>query len=375
MLREDYMKICHITTVHPRYDVRIFWKECLSVARAGNEVFLIVNDNEDDEVINGVKILSIKSPFKNRMSRILSRGAKRRICKKAKNLKADIYHFHDPELLGLGVKLKKSGFCVIYDSHEDVPRQILAKEWIPSFLRGILSGLFELYENRCARKYDAIIVPTPYIKERFQKVNNSVWEVCNFPSTEEINYSGENYSNSNPGCYVGDLSNTRGLRQIAEATNKVGLSLNICGTFHSKGLKQEILGQFGNVKHLGFLGRADIAEILCNSSMGFVTLLNTPNDAMSYPIKLFEYMAAGIPVIASNFPIYKDLVEGHNCGICVDPLDIDAICYAINKIRNNKEYADELRNNGHKAIIEKFNWENQAKKLIECYNSCRFQSI
>ncbi|NLX02829.1 MAG: glycosyltransferase family 4 protein, partial [Syntrophomonadaceae bacterium] len=155
------MKICHITTVHPRYDVRIFWKECLSVARAGNEVFLIVNDNEDDEVINGVKILSIKSPFKNRMSRILSRGAKRRICKKAKNLKADIYHFHDPELLGLGVKLKKSGFCVIYDSHEDVPRQILAKEWIPSFLRGILSGLFELYENRCARKYDAIIVPTP----------------------------------------------------------------------------------------------------------------------------------------------------------------------------------------------------------------------
>lgn len=362
------MRICHITTVHSRYDTRIFWKECLSAAQAGNEIFLIVNDGKDDEVFKGVKIISVKSPSKNRVSRILSRVAQKKIYKIAKDLKADIYHFHDPELLGLGVKLKKNRFCVMYDAHEDVPRQILTKEWIPPFLRGLVSRLFELYENRCARKYDAIIVPIPYLKERFQKLNSSVWEICNFP-TEEIEYSGENYSNSNPGCYVGDLTNTRGLRQIAEATYKAELELNLCGTFLSKGLKQEILSQFDNVKYLGFLARDEIAQILCNSSMGFVTLLNTPNDAMAYPIKLFEYMAAGIPVIASNFPVYKDIVEGHNCGICVDPLDIDAIYDAINKIRNDKEYADELRNNGYKAITEKFNWENQAEKLIDCYNS------
>lgn len=108
------MKICHITTVHPRYDIRIFWKQCVSIARAGHEVILIVNDDQDDEEINGVKILSIKSPSTSRLSRILSKVAKNRAFKKAKDLEADIYHFHDPELLSLGIKLKKTRFprCV-----------------------------------------------------------------------------------------------------------------------------------------------------------------------------------------------------------------------------------------------------------------------
>lgn len=363
------MKICHITTVHSRYDIRIFWKECMASAGAGNEVILIVNDNQDDEDINGVKILSIKNPSTNRITRILSRVAKVKVFTKAKDLRADIYHFHDPELLGLGVKLKKQGFHVIYDSHEDVPRQILTKGWIPRFLRRIASVIFEIYEKNCAKKFDAIVVPTPYIKEKFKRWNDSVWEVCNFPSTDDIKYSGEGYSNCNPGCYVGGLSNTRGIRQICEATHKMGLSLNLCGEFQSKGLKQEILGKFKNVNYLGILGRTGISEVLCNSSMGFVTLLDTPNDSMSYPIKLFEYMAAGIPVISSNFPVYRGIVEVYNCGICVDPLDVDAICDAIDRIRNNRAYSDELRNNGHKAVIEKFNWNTQAEKLLKCYGS------
>ncbi|NLW44483.1 MAG: glycosyltransferase family 4 protein [Syntrophomonadaceae bacterium] len=363
------MKICHITTVHPRYDIRIFWKECISAARAGNEVILIVNDGMDDEEINGVKILSLKSKAKNRLSRIFSISVKRKAYKKAIELKADIYHFHDPELLGLGKKLKKQGFRVIYDSHEDTPRQILAKEWMPRFARKVVSMLFERYENRCVRMYDAIIVPTPHLKERFSRLHNSVWEVCNFPSLEDISYSGERYSNSNPGCYIGELTYTRGIRQIAEATHKVGIRLNLCGVFHSKGLERELSEKYDNIQYMGFLGRKEISRVLSTSSMGFVTLFDTPNDANSYPIKLFEYMAAGIPVVASDFPVYKEVVEGNNCGICVDPRNIDAICAAINKIRDNKAYADELRNNGYRAVVERYNWESQAEVLMECYNS------
>ena len=364
------MKICHITTVHERYDIRIFWKECISAAKAGNQVFLIVNDDLDDEEVGGVKLFTIKSPSTNRISRILSKQTKKKAYERAIDMDADIYHFHDPELLSVGTKLKKQGLCVIYDSHEDVPRQILGKEWIPSFIRPLISRVYEQYENRCARKFDCIIAPTPHIKERFEKLNNSVWEICNFPSFEDIKYSGENYSNDNPGCYVGGLSNNRGIKQIAEATDKVGLRLNLCGKFESIGLKQELLNNYKDVEHLGVLGRNDISEVLCNSSMGFVTLLNTPNDAMAYPIKLFEYMAAGIPVIASKFPVYKEIVDGNNCGICVDPMDIGQICDAINKIKSDKEYADILRRNGYKAIIEKYNWESQAAKLIRCYNNC-----
>ena len=361
------MKICHITTVHPRYDIRIFWKECVSIAKEGNEVILIVNDDQDDEEVNGIKILSVKSPSANRLSRILSVRAKRLAYKKAMDLNADIYHFHDPELLGLGFKLKKQGCCVIYDTHEDVPRQILAKEWIPLFMRRIVSIIFELYENRCVKKYDAIIVPTPHIKERFKHLNKSVWEVCNFPSIEEIIYSGENYSNCNPACYVGDLSNNRGIRQIAEATNKAGLDLNLCGKFQSVGLGQEILEEYNNVKYLGFLGRREISEILSNSSMGFVTLLYTYSYSMSYPIKLFEYMAAGIPVISSNFPVFKEIVEKNDCGICVDPTDIQAIMEAVTYLVEHPAEARGIGKNGRRAVEEKFNWGKEEKKLLELY--------
>lgn len=364
------MKVCHITTVHSRYDIRIFRKECVSAARAGNDMNIIVNDDLEDEEIDGVKIFSINSPFTNRISRILSRTAKNKAFQKALDLKADIYHFHDPELLSLGNKLKKNGLCVVYDSHEDIPRQILAKEWIPYFIRKIVSRLFELYENYSAKKYDAIIVPTPHIKERFDKLNKSVWEICNFPSLEEIRYSGEKYSNSNPTCYVGDLSNTRGIRQIAEATHKSGVKLNLCGKFYSVGLERDLLDKYDNIDYLGYLDRTEISNVLSNASLGFVTLLNTPNDAMSYPIKLFEYMAAGIPVISSDFPVYKEIVEGHGCGICVNPLDIEAISEAIDKIVNDKEYSQMLHQNGYKAIKEKYNWENQANKLIEAYKNC-----
>ena len=105
------MKICHITTAHSRYDIRIFWKECVSAARAGNEVFIIVNDDMDDEEINGITILSIKSMAKNRLTRLLSVNVKRKAYKKAIEVKADIYHFHDPELLGVG-KNKNKGFTL-----------------------------------------------------------------------------------------------------------------------------------------------------------------------------------------------------------------------------------------------------------------------
>ena len=344
------MKICHITTVHPRYDVRIFWKECVSIAKAGNEVILIVNDNLGEEVINGVKIVSINSTYTNRLTRILSRALKQRTFKKAKETDADIFHFHDPELLGVGIKLVKYGSCVIYDSHEDVPRQILAKEWMPAFIRKIVSKLFEIYENKCTRKFNAIIVPTPHIKDRFLKLNNNVCEICNYPSVDEITYSGQNYSISNPDCTVGNLSNTRGKRQFAKITNK------------------NIILNYKNCKDWGYISRNDISNILCNSSIGFVTLLDTPNDSLSYPIKLFEYMAAGIPVISSNFPVYKELVEGNNCGLCIDPLDVDEMCTAIEQIRRDIGYANKLRENGRKAIVERYNWESQSERLLACYS-------
>lgn len=361
------MIICHITTVHPRYDIRIFSKECISLANKGNKVHLIVNDENRDEIIDGVNISSINKPFKNKFDRIVSRASRKKAFLLAKSFQADIYHIHDPELLGLGIKMKKRGYKVIYDAHEDTPRQILTKEWIPKFIRPTFSKVFEIYENWCLKHFDAVITTTPYLKKRFEKYNKFVWEVCNFPSLKDIEFSGDRYSVLNPACYVGDLSYTRGLLEISKATNIINLKLQVCGTFLSKGLKEAIYSKYNNVDYLGYLNRVEISELLIGSSVGFVTLHNTPNDYMAYPIKMFEYMAAGIPVIASNFPQYKTIIEENECGVCVNPLDVKEISTAIMSIISDEKFANKLRNNGYKAILEKYNWEKESENLFECY--------
>jgi glycosyltransferase involved in cell wall biosynthesis len=332
-------------------------------------VTLLVNDEFGDEINNGVRILSLRHPRRNRIARALSLGVRKEVLKKARDLRADIYHIHDPELLGLGYQLKKSGCVVVYDSHEDVPRQIMTKEWLPKFARPIVSRLFELYENRLVRCFNAVIVPTPHIRTRFRVITRRVWEVCNFPALDEIVYSEQQYSNLNPACYVGDLSVNRGILQIAEATKRAGVELYLCGEFTSEQLKTELLSKYEHVRHFGILNRVEVARFLVGASMGFVTLHNTSSYAAAYPIKMFEYMAAGIPVIASNFPVYKAIVEGSNCGICVDPLDVDAIADAVKLIRSDRVLADRFRSNGRKAVTKKYSWESQASKLLDCYYS------
>lgn len=358
-------KICHVTSAHKRYDVRIFHKECKSLAKYGFDVTLLVNDNIEDELIDGVNIKSTRFNSKNRYERMVV--SQKLIKKKAIEIDADIYHFHDPELLPLGIKLLKKGKKIIYDSHEDVPRQILAKDWIPLFLRKPISFIFERYENMLTKKITAIVVTTPHIFNRFNKINKNTCQICNFPLLNEfIKYPDRDFS-SNSGCYVGGISNNRGIRQIAASAKKSNLKLNLCGKFESVELENEIVNSYENISYLGFLDRDGISNILHNSTIGFVTLLPTPNHLNSYPIKMFEYMAAGIPVIASNFKLWSEIIEEIRCGLCVDPNNVDEISKAIKYIMDNPEEARTMGENGRKAVLDKYNWCTQEEILLQLY--------
>ncbi|WZL81010.1 glycosyltransferase family 4 protein [Vallitaleaceae bacterium 9-2] len=358
-------KVCHITSVHSRYDIRIFEKECVSLVRAGYDVTLLVNDINENEIRKGVKIESINFTTKNRISRILL--SEKIFLKRALNVDADIYHFHDPELLPLGYKLKKIGKFVIYDSHEDVPRQILAKNWIPLIIRKPISFLYEKYENSIVKHLGAVVTPTPLISSRFSKINKKTVEVSNFPLLEEFNIH-ENLSKKNVACYVGGITKNRGIFQIADAMKNKDIELILCGNFESEELKSEILNNYSNIRYLGVVDRKKIAEVISESLFGFVTLLPTPNHINSYPIKMFEYMAGGIPVVASDFPLWKSIVESNDCGICVDPNDTNEISTAIDTLMENEKKCNQMGNNGRKIVLEKYNWGIEKEKLYKIYS-------
>ena len=122
------------------------------------------------------------------------------------------------------------------------------------------------------------------------------------------------------------------------------------------------------INELGFVDRNTTAEIMARSKAGIVTFLPVPNHVDAQPNKMFEYMSAGIPVIGSNFPLWKEIIEGNHCGICVNPKNAKEIADAINYIMEHDREAAQMGENGKQAVKNKYNWKVEEKKLVELYN-------
>lgn len=359
-------KICHLTSVHPRIDTRIFHKQCKTLLNAGYDVSLVVQ-NDRDEVIDGIQILAIDTP-KNRIERMTR--TTRQVYRRAMECDADIYHFHDPELIPVGLKLKRKGNKVIYDVHEDVPRQILSKAWIPSPLRKTISWMVERIENYAAKRFDSIVTATPYIRDRFLKINSKSVDVNNFPLLSELHIPSADWNNKEKlVCYIGGIGRVRGIQEMVQAIAMTNYSMLLAGDFESSAEREKAIQGEGwhQVMELGHINRTEVKAVLSRTMAGLVVLHPIVNYIDALPVKMFEYMSAGIAVIASHFPLWREIIEGNNCGICVDPLDINDIANAINRIMENPELAKQMGTNGREAVERKYNWEQEGKKLLGIY--------
>mgnify|MGYP000122313898 FL=1 len=364
------MKVVHLTTVHPPFDTRIFHKEAKTLAQAGYEVVLIAQ-HERNEVVDGVKIIALPRP-RNRFVRIL--GLTWQAFRLALRERADVYHFHDPELLPIGVLLKLfTGAKVIYDVHEDVSQQILTKYWIPAPLRCPVAAVFNAVEKLLARAVDAVAVTTEGIAEKFARFKPVV--VHNYPYLGML-------PNPSTRCregkekilvYVGGISKLRGAIEMVRALEYLNsvwnVRLDFIGKFEPSELEQELqsLPGYRRVRFLGWMQPENVYAHLAKADIGLVCLHPVPRFMVAWPVKLFEYMAAGLPVVASNFPLWKQIVEGNRCGITVDPLDPKAIAQAIEYLLTHPEEARQMGENGRRAVIEKYNWGQEKEKLLNLY--------
>ncbi len=361
------MKICHLTSAHPDGDVRIFHKECVSLAKAGFDVSLII-PNTKSRIEKGVNIISFESNYTSRKERMTK--TVKEVLTHALQVNADIYHIHDPELLKIVKNLKRKGKKVVYDVHEDLPRQILSKHWIPKPIRKTISVFTEVYENKIAKKCNGIVTATPFIKDRFIRINANTIDINNYPLASELQIIQPIDTEKNNICYIGGISLIRGVKQMIESVNNLHLNLLLAGEFESETVHSEVskLEGWKNVKELGFISREEAIEIKKKSLAGLVVFLPEPNHINAQPNKMFEYMAAGIPVIASNFPLWKSIIETNNCGICVNPLNPTQIRDAINYLLNHPKEAKEMGLNGQKLVKKKYNWEVEEDKLLSFYN-------
>lgn len=356
------MRVCHITSVHSLTDGRIFEKECCSLAKQGHEVYLVgVGDTEKKQ---GVNIVGVNAKRKGRIYRYLYLD--KLILKKALELKCDLYHIHDPELLKYVSKIKRHGHKVVFDSHEDVPRQIYSKYWIPLFLRGIVSGIYEKYEKKVCQKVDCVIAATDKIRDIFLQYGIKSVTIFNYPILGEETRTSK--IDNNVLCFAGGLSQSNGIVELIDAVRDLDrVYLKLAGKFEPAIENYFVNNKNERMEYLGVLSKKEVEDLYLSSSVGVVVDLPTGNNIDGLPIKLFEFMKFGLPIITSDFPLRRAIFKKYECGKLVNPSDIESYKKAICDMLNDIDYKRACSDNGVKAVHREYNWENEEIKLKNLY--------
>jgi glycosyltransferase involved in cell wall biosynthesis len=363
--------IVHISTAHSRFDIRIFHKEVQATAQH-YKASLIIADNLGDELKDGIKIYDIGKYSKRWKRMFLSIF---RMYSAVKKIDADIVHFHDPEILMIVLPLKWfTGKKIIYDVHENVHKQILSKKYIPFFLRYTVSKLFYYYENLVCYYLDAILTATPSIATRFELFGNKVTVVNNFPIQNEllVNEQGKETKN-NEIAYAGNISIERGIIELVEAMGilKGKYILNLAGSFESQELLQVAKEMDGwkYINYFGLVNRIELSKIFNRSQAGIVNFLPAPNHIESQPNKMYEYMSAGMPVLCSNFDVWKEMVDKFKIGVTFDPCSPVDLSNAIDSLLQDEVKCKLYGCNARNAVLNHFNWEVEKLKLIQVYKN------
>ena len=360
--------IVHLSSAHPRHDTRIFVKQCRSLAALGHAVTLVVADGLGADVVDGVRIIDV-GRLPGRLNRMLR--TTRRVLQAARRLDADLYQLHDPELLPAGLALKRRGKTVIFDSHEDVPVQLLAKPYLGALARRMLSSGYAACERHACRRFDGLVAATPFIRARLLGIHPNTVDVNNYPVLQEFDAAPDCDQKMAEVCYVGSISAIRGIRELVRACEllRSPARLSLVGSFAEPALEREVahLPGWKRVDAHGHLGRAGVQAAMRRAVAGLVTLHPVDNYLDALPVKMFEYMAAGLPVIASRFPLWQEIVEGNGCGVCVDPGDPAAIAAAIDHFCLHPQAAQRMGDNGRRAVHARYHWRGEADKLAGLY--------
>jgi glycosyltransferase involved in cell wall biosynthesis len=225
------------------------------------------------------------------------------------------------------------------------------------------------FEKHLSGKFSAIVTVTQAINERFSEYNKECFIINNYPKFEEFGLSENNEKKQNEICYIGGITKIRGIEELIDALEDTDILLNLAGNFESDSFRIKLLNKPGwkRVNYLGYITPKEAYKVMSRSIAGISTLYPEPNYLTSQATKVFEYMFAGIPVIASNFPMWKEFIEKHNCGISVDPKDPAAIKEAIFRLKNNPDIAATMGKNGEKSVIELYSWTTEEIKLLRIY--------
>lgn len=367
---------CFLTSVFGREDSLIVYRHGVSLVEAGYKVTFLLCDGKPNEDKLGIKMISVGDYEPIQWKRIIKNRWVMKRYLDSNTFKADVFQISEPELLPLGMHLKKKGFIVIFNLREYYP-DYFALKFKNKLIQKIVHNTFELYFRKVAKRFDAVFNCMPEMTEYIKRVMpcHIFADIPNYPVVNRdfcLSYN-EYCSRDNIISYFGTIYNISCQEEFLNAISKIPNVKYLLAGVIDKQYKMKLMSMAGWNKVI-FKERFTRKELPCiiNSSiignvMKDFSKTETPNGSYSI-IKIFESMEAAIPIILAKVPLYEQLVDEYKCGICVDPHNEEEIRKAILYLLNNKEEAYKMGQNGRKAVIEKYSWDSQKDKYVEIVN-------
>jgi len=365
------MRICHITTAHPATDPRIFWRECVGLARLGHSVTLIAQAPSGVENDQGVTIRALRRRASR--SRRIAFGWIEAL-RYAYRARSDIYHLHDPELVPLLVLLRLCRKTVVYDAHEWLSLQVQGKDYLHGLRRPVAIRIARIVEWVVRTVASEIFTVNESCREPFRPRQAVI--VANYPDTDFFRPDPGQRENDGTArfVYVGGISIERGLANVITALEIANREhptrLVLAGPIHNEQVRETLqaLDGWRYVDYLGTVSYPAIPGVICRGIAGISVLLPTPNHLISSPIKIFEYLACGIPVIASDFPAWRSTFHSADAVEFVDP-EPSAIAKAMCSLTTDPARVRSMGSNARELAVAQFSWQREALRIDSAYAS------
>ena len=356
-------------------DPRSFYKEARTLLKAGYDV-CIIGLYGKNETVNGIRLIGFKPPDKRLILFFITNY---KIFIQAFKEKAYIYHFHDLDFIPWAVLLKiLNRSKVIYDIHEAYPEYMLLKTYVPKIVRIFLYILIYILEHAAIKFFDAIVPNDNYISNGFNHKNNVV--IFNFPTLDFFR-NGNNcvpwqdrefdlfYPGSLPKYHFEAMMNIAENLNSEKVGNRWGIVTNSKSTIEWAKVEIEKRKLEKNFVFLPYTDYLNVYEYLSTAKIGIIPLPPYKKFMKNIPLKMFEFMGAGLPVVLSDLPPSRQFIKGENCGISVEPDNIGEYVRAIKILLSNPEKSIEMGENGKKLVYEKYNWTIEEKKLLNLYGN------
>ena len=357
------------TANHSPFDTRIFHKEAKTLVEAGYSVTLIVprDDTNQSETVEDIIIIPVRHPKGGREKLFIT--PLRILWQALRMPRHAIMHIHDSELLMIGLVLRLLSRKVVYDAHEDTPLQISYQHWIPRWFKPIYANFYFLLEKLAGWSFQHIIVAEPIIQRYFPPHKTTL--LRNFPMVAPFQAAAQHpVPRQHQVVYVGSITEVRGFREMVAACERahqdLAFTFVLAGTFYPASL-QAAIEHTNSVRYVGRVSLSELVTLNFESKVGLIIPHPVERYQTNYPVKLFEYMAAGLPVVASVFGEATAFVEECRGGLLVNPLDVEAIAGAVRYLLTHEAEATAMGQRGQQMVFDRYNWEAERQKLLALY--------